>query len=376
MSERLALYAEGLFDDAQRQDRPRHHPLRPREVVAVLDSTNAGRRADEVVPYCAPAGADRGHGRRGGRAGRDRLVIGVAPIGGTLHRSGASRCWRRSRRAWTSRPGLHTVLADDPDLVALAGEHGRRAARPARRAGRPRHADGPTSATRRCAWSSTVGSDCAIGKMSVTLELDARGPRARRAQRVRRHRPDRHRDRRLGHRRRPRDLRLHRGRRRAAGRTRAPSAATCCSSRARARSATPAYSGVTLGLLHGAAPGRAACSATSPGRPRSDYYETVEIPPLAAARRRTTRRRARRVRPARVAADRAEHARDRRRAPRRGRRSPPPPRRPASWSTTPCASARIGCWMPCWPRSTGERSARTASRAAPRRPHARAERRR
>ena len=59
---------------------------------------------------------------------------------------------------------------------------------------------------------------------------------------------------------------------------RAPSAATCCSSRARARSCTRPTRASRSGLLHGCRRTRS-CSATGPGR-RIDDYPEPPIPPL------------------------------------------------------------------------------------------------
>ncbi len=49
---RLAILTEGLFDD--HHAKTAHGVIRygTREVVAVVDSTQAGRTASEVVPYC------------------------------------------------------------------------------------------------------------------------------------------------------------------------------------------------------------------------------------------------------------------------------------------------------------------------------------
>ncbi|MGH2783344.1 MAG: DUF1611 domain-containing protein, partial [Thermoleophilaceae bacterium] len=51
MSERLAIFAEGLF--AHHNGKTAHGVIRygTREVVAVIDSTEAGRSAAEVVPF-------------------------------------------------------------------------------------------------------------------------------------------------------------------------------------------------------------------------------------------------------------------------------------------------------------------------------------
>ena len=148
----------------------------------------------------------------------------------------------------------------------------------------------------------TVGSDCAIGKMTVTLELDARRARARRcASVVRRHRPDRDRDRRLGHRRRPRDLGLHRRRRRAARRRGRRARRRCSSSRARARSSTR-RTRASRSACCTAACRTCWCSATGPARRRSTTTPRSPIPPLRRARRASYEAVAVRLRPARVAA--------------------------------------------------------------------------
>ena len=126
----------------------------------------------------------------------------------------------------------------------------------------------------------SVGSDCAIGKMTVTLELDkAARERGERSVFVATGQTG---------------IAISgwgiavdhvisdyiAGRRRAARATRAPSTATCCSSRGRARSTTRGYSGVTLGLLHGAAPDVLLLCHLA-GQTAIHSYETVEIPPLA-----------------------------------------------------------------------------------------------
>ena len=145
-------------------------------------------------------------------------LVGVATQGGRfppawmrapaqLHRARARRRERparlprrRSRAAASSRRGTASSCA------TCAGR---------RRISRPRPA---RTSTCPATIVLTVGSDCAIGKMTVSLELDLEARRRGLALDLRPDRADRDRDRRLGDLRRRRRRRLHRRRRRAARR--------------------------------------------------------------------------------------------------------------------------------------------------------------
>ena len=127
MSERLAIFAEGLF--ARHTGKTGHGVIRygTREVVAVVDSTQAGRTASEVVPFCLHPVPIVASVREAIERGATVLLIGVAPTGGKLDpawRAGAAR-GDRGRALARGRP-----------------------AHPARR--RPRAGRPPPSAT---AWS-------------------------------------------------------------------------------------------------------------------------------------------------------------------------------------------------------------------------------
>ena len=84
MSERLAIFAEGLFQ--QHSGKTAHGVIRygTREVVCVIDSTLAGRTAVDVEPFCLRAVPIVATVREAIDMGAGTLLIGVAPTGGKL----------------------------------------------------------------------------------------------------------------------------------------------------------------------------------------------------------------------------------------------------------------------------------------------------
>jgi uncharacterized NAD-dependent epimerase/dehydratase family protein len=140
-----------------------------RAVVAILDSLRAGE-TQGGVPIVGSV--------------NDALsfqpttaLVGVATSGGRF-----PPAWRELLRSAISNGlsvenGLHEFLADDQELAELAGRHGVEL-RDLRRS--PAGLNVPTGANLEQPTKNvlTVGSDCAIGKMTVSLELD-RAARAR-----------------------------------------------------------------------------------------------------------------------------------------------------------------------------------------------------
>ena len=172
------------------------------------------------------SGARRTSPRSRSSASRPRAAASRPP--------GACCCGPASSSGLSLENGLHELVGDDAEL-ASARRRGT-ASSCATSAGRPPGLDCPTGANLEVDAHIvlTVGSDCAIGKMTVSLELDraarARGPRLG----VRADGSDGHRDRGVGDRRRRGRLRLPR-RRRGAARRRGTGAAAASSSSSRAR---------------------------------------------------------------------------------------------------------------------------------------------
>jgi uncharacterized NAD-dependent epimerase/dehydratase family protein len=168
---RLALLAEGCFTPTEAKTAVGVLRYRPQEVVAVVDSTRAGRPASACVGFGAgvPVVADLA---AAARAGADSLLIGVAPQGGVLPAPWRAMVLDALSRGWHVYSGLHEFLADDPEFQAAARRSGAMlhdARRPpsTRRIGAARAAGVDSTVV------LTVGSDCNVGKMTASLEIVA-----------------------------------------------------------------------------------------------------------------------------------------------------------------------------------------------------------
>ncbi len=168
--ERTLILAEGYSADPHYGKTMRGVVrYRGEDVVAILDSTRPGERHDgiPIVATVSEALAYR----------PEVALVGVATQGGRF-----PPAWRALLRDCIANGigienGLHEFLLTDPELGPLAEEAGVRV-RDLRRA--PAGLDCPTGANLEgdAHVVLAVGSDCAIGKMTVMLELD-REARAR-----------------------------------------------------------------------------------------------------------------------------------------------------------------------------------------------------
>jgi uncharacterized NAD-dependent epimerase/dehydratase family protein len=133
------------------------------DVVAILDSTRAGEREEGVPVVGSVADALP--------LGPTTALVGVATQGGRF-----PPAWQELLRGCVANGldvenGLHVFLADDPELADLARRKGvelRDLRRPPPDVSTATGANLDVPAT----IVLTVGSDCAIGKMTVSLELD------------------------------------------------------------------------------------------------------------------------------------------------------------------------------------------------------------
>jgi uncharacterized NAD-dependent epimerase/dehydratase family protein len=168
--ERTLVLAEGFSGDAHYGKTLRGVlRYRPEDVVAILDSARAGE-SESGVPIVGDVSSALDYVP-------EVALVGVATQGGRF-----PPAWRLLLReclesGLSLENGLHEMVGDDPELREVAARNGvelRDLRRP------PAGLDCPTGANLDVDAQIvlTVGSDCAIGKMTVSLELD-RAARAR-----------------------------------------------------------------------------------------------------------------------------------------------------------------------------------------------------
>jgi D-glutamate N-acetyltransferase len=162
---RYLLLAEGFSTD-RHYGKTAHGVLRYRrdDVVAILDSTRAPGDSEDGVPVVGSVDEAL-------RFNPNTALVGVATQGGRFPPAWIDLLERCIAKRLDVENGLHVFLADDPELKELAARNNvelRDLRRPP--------ADLSTATGANLAVPATivltVGSDCAIGKMTVSLELD------------------------------------------------------------------------------------------------------------------------------------------------------------------------------------------------------------
>jgi uncharacterized NAD-dependent epimerase/dehydratase family protein len=164
MAKRYLVLAEGRSGDAHYGKTMRglvHYG--PHPVVAILDSTRAGERYREI-PIVATVDEAM-------QLGPTTAAVGVATQGGRFPPEWRELLKDSIRAGLDLENGLHEFISEDPELAELAAEQGvelRDLRKP------PPDLSVPTGENLRVAAAIvlTVGSDCAIGKKTVAVELD------------------------------------------------------------------------------------------------------------------------------------------------------------------------------------------------------------
>ena len=139
---------------------------RSSEVLALLDSTQAGQTAGKLlglggdIPVVASLDDVDSP---------DSLVLGIAPPGGKVPPEWKSIIVEAIGRGLDIVSGLHEFLSDDAELSGLAAKHGVRIVDV-----RKNNEDTPSDCVEfrpGCLRIHTVGHDCTVGKMVASLEI-------------------------------------------------------------------------------------------------------------------------------------------------------------------------------------------------------------
>ena len=170
---RLVILAEGNFGYHHGKTAMGVIRFGQDKVLAVIDSTQAGRNVREWlgdsgrydIPIVASISDAMGFLPRA-----TGLLIGIAPTGGRLPDEWRTVILAAIRSGLDIHSGLHTLLGDDPEFADAARASGVRLIDYRRPPERLETAVGRLHEPGKRVIL-TVGTDCAIGKMSVALEL-------------------------------------------------------------------------------------------------------------------------------------------------------------------------------------------------------------
>jgi uncharacterized NAD-dependent epimerase/dehydratase family protein len=164
----MILLTEGMSNPAEAKTATGLLRYRGEEVAAVYDSACAGRTAGEVlgvggtIPF-----VDSLDGLEA-----DTLVMGIATAGGELPGNWRAIISDALRGGMKILNGLHTFIAEDPELASLAAEHGGELI-DVRRPPADLVVSSNEACNTACFRVHTVGHDCGVGKMLTALELTA-----------------------------------------------------------------------------------------------------------------------------------------------------------------------------------------------------------
>lgn len=169
MARRFLILAEGNFGPLTSKTANACIRYAESEVVAVLDSTHAGMSAQQVLGFGGDIPVVASFAEAMTRQ-PNALLIGIAPAGGQFPdawRVIVCDALRAGLNVWN---GLHTMLGDDAEFASLAAASGA-VIRDLRRA--PADLDIAYGRVRESSATVvlTVGTDCNIGKMTTQLQV-------------------------------------------------------------------------------------------------------------------------------------------------------------------------------------------------------------
>lgn len=166
MKRTLILLTEGRSDPMRAKTAVNLLRYKTDEIVAVFDSTRGGSTAQAVFGV---GGGIPVIGSFDEVEPASTLMIGIAPSGGKLPPEMRTVILTAIKRKMNIVSGLHEFLSADPEISGLAVEHGISVID--LRKNDEREVSHRKGFDEKCLRIQTVGNDCNVGKMVVSLEL-------------------------------------------------------------------------------------------------------------------------------------------------------------------------------------------------------------
>lgn len=166
---RIVILSEGFFGDLEAKTASGLIMYRSKEVVAVIDSTQAGRSVQEILGFGGniPIVEDL---KASIKYGPNALLIGIAPRGGKLPAEWRDQVKQALENGLDVISGLHDMLNEDSELSMIALLKGAKIwdLRESKRFNKVAIGD-PNLLKAKVIL--TVGSDCKVGKMITSIEI-------------------------------------------------------------------------------------------------------------------------------------------------------------------------------------------------------------
>jgi uncharacterized NAD-dependent epimerase/dehydratase family protein len=139
---------------------------KPEEILAVLDQVHHGKTCQSLfgIGGSIPVIASLDQAPEA-----DTVVVGIAPTGGKLPAEMKATILHAISRKMTIISGLHEFLSQDPEIASAAEKHGARLFDV--RKNQERDVAHRKGIDEQCLRIHTVGHDCNVGKMVVSLEV-------------------------------------------------------------------------------------------------------------------------------------------------------------------------------------------------------------
>lgn len=175
---RIVILTEGYTNPINGKTASCMIRYKPDEVVALLDTTQVGKTAQELLGV---GGALPVIGKLSDAAAANTLLIGIAPSGGKLPAAWKKTLLEAIDRGMNIVSGLHDFISNDPELAAAAQRRGVQIQDV--RKNNERDVSHRKNLREDCLRILTVGQDCSVGKMLAAVEivggLKARGKDAK-----------------------------------------------------------------------------------------------------------------------------------------------------------------------------------------------------